>query len=223
MLISLLIAFTALYTANSNQLRQTQSNDLTKTEIANIMTTIAPLIYIKDQVVECLSVKTPQSFSDCQSHIKDPRASCCHASISTLFSMCFPIPTEYPALYKDIFAKLGLATDCPLLNSFSGTYNDTLIGNIKLDPDDAQTILNSAMASKINLTPIALKCADVKNPTSFESCSSAVNNTDLKCCYLSGKNGTDTVNTCMPVPIKAQKQMEGLFPQVGAKLECETH
>jgi hypothetical protein len=207
---------------NSSKVKTSRS-DLNKTETANLMTTITPLLYIKDQVMNCLSVKKPESYSDCGPMITDPRASCCYTNVSFLFRMCFPVPTDYPALYKHIFKKFGLSVHCPLINNFNGTYNDTLIENLKLTPEDAQYIMNSAYEAKTDLTPLALKCAEVSNPVSYDSCKSAIINPAIKCCYVNGKRGNDTVNTCMVIPEKAQKQMNDLFTQVGASLQCETH
>jgi hypothetical protein len=195
----------------------TQSNGITMTETANMITTVMPLIYITDQVKKCTNVQNPTKYSDCQAAINDPSAQCCYLTVPGQVNLCSPAVTKYPALFKDAYQKQGYTIDCPILNDSKELYVDKIIGNVSAE--DAQTIVDSTK-SITGLASASIACSNIAKPNSYDSCSSAITSNLAKCCYVSGTNGSATVNSCTTVPNASQKVLNRLYSELGAKLDC---
>jgi hypothetical protein len=195
-------------------------NPISNTETVNLLTANLPLIYINDQVKKCVGTRSPKSYADCGSAITDPIASCCYMSLSGhRLNMCFPIPNQYPALFKNVYTKLGYSLDCPLINNYNGEYSDELIDNYYIKPNDAQAIFNAGKTIVSLAGPFA-KCTNIREPSSFDSCSRAINSPLAKCCYLTGHQGDKNVNICAGIPNETQHIMNWLYQQINVKMDC---
>jgi hypothetical protein len=200
---------------------QPQSNNtISSIEKANLLIANLDLLYINEQVKKCVSIENPAKFADCEPAIKDPIATCCRFYIEGQASLCFPIVNKYPALFKNAFIRDGFGIDCPILNNFSGSYNDTLINDkLHISPENAEIIYNNTQVI-MDMAEASYNCTSIENPSSFASCSKAFDSPYAKCCYVSGSNGNVSINNCNAIPNASYKLLNEFYGQNSAKIDC---
>jgi hypothetical protein len=199
-------------------------NHLSLESKANILIADISMFYIKDQLKKCYEVQNPKNYSDCQPAITDPSASCCFISSFQEFTglnktTCIPIPTKYPELYQHYLNGIKeIRFECPFLSNNKNLYVDKLIYNI--DESDLHKLISTAESMEnVNSSKIC-PISEFDHPTSPQQCFSSVNSTFQKCCFLSGNNGTVSVNSCVPIAIEASSVYDYLLSKIGVKLNC---
>jgi hypothetical protein len=221
-----LLAPLIIYTISTEPNETSNNTPVNKTNLiidyANLITANFDYVYIVEQVVKCSGgIKDPVRYSDCEAAIIDPIATCCRVITPDNKSICLPVASKYPAYFKYSFIKANYTIDCPLLNEFNGSYNNTLIAsNYSLSFNEALVLVNSTMIATDMPDPY-FNCLSTKNPNSYESCSKAIDSPNAKCCYVRGVKGRYTANLCQGITNESYHIWKNLYEaQAGATLDC---
>jgi hypothetical protein len=177
----------------------------TITELTNIIYESTFLKYLDQQVTDCFTKEKPKGYSDCGNLITDAYAKCCFINKPDKIKTCFPVPSDYPALFNDTFTKLGVLVDCPLLNNYSKKYNNTPI-NI----DDQGEFLSGSH-----------KCKELNNPFAETSCPKDIGRAISSCCNKY-KNKTISVVKCMNISDTDEMMYSGMLAYLKAQVDCNS-